>query len=133
LLEKHFRMTDDINSKRISKFLSYVLRHKPDAIGLQLDEHGWASVDTLIEGCRKSGLPLTSELLQYIVTTNSKKRFSFNDSFDKIRANQGHSVKVDLAYTAIQPPDVLYHGTSVVFVDSISVTGLHKRNDIMFT
>jgi len=120
-----------INEKentRISKFLSYVLRHKPEEIGLTLDENGWADVNSLIDQANKAGIPLTFEILEHIVDTNSKRRFSFNDKQDKIRANQGHSIEIDLALKPTEPPGILYHGTAEKFVASILITGLLKQD-----
>ncbi|ANH83700.1 RNA 2'-phosphotransferase [Niabella ginsenosidivorans] len=112
----------------ISKFLSLVLRHKPETIDIQLDENGWADIDTLIERSNNYGVAFNKEMLQYIVATNSKKRFAFNDTIDKIRASQGHSVNVELGYASQKPPEILYHGTSERSVPSILNSGLEKRN-----
>ena len=115
---------------RMSKFISLVLRHKPEIIGIQLDENGWVDVTELIEksNTNATGIHLDFETLKHIVDTNSKKRFAFNDTFDKIRANQGHSVTIELGYSAQVPPSILYHGTSVKSLDSILQNGLEKRN-----
>jgi putative RNA 2'-phosphotransferase len=112
----------------ISKFLSLVLRHKPDTIGITLDESGWADVNELIEKTNKYGLLLTEEILMHVVATNAKKRFAFNESLTKIRASQGHSVAVDLGYQPQQPPSILYHGTSEDAVAAILQSGLEKRS-----
>ena len=120
-----------INKKQlthISKFLSLVLRHKPDTIGIQLDENGWAVIDELLEKANNYGIKFDREILNYIVETNSKKRFAFNDTLDKIRASQGHSVDIELGYINQKPPKILYHGTSEKSVQSILNTGLDKRN-----
>jgi len=111
--------------KAKSKRLSYILRHRPDSVGLQLDHQGWASVEELLE-CLKGRL--TREELEEIVRTNNKQRFAFNEDCSKIRANQGHSIKVDLAYEPQVPPDVLYHGTVNKAASSIKATGLKKMN-----
>lgn len=119
-----------INEKeitRLSKFLSLVLRHKPETIGITLDENGWTEVSILIEKINASGTVLTLPILKHVVDTNSKKRFTLNETSDKIRASQGHSVEVDLGYTSQQPPAVLYHGTTVKFVDVILMEGLQKQ------
>ena len=108
-----------------SKFLSYVLRHKPDTIGLELDAEGWADVEELIE---KAGLPLTRALLEEIVATSDKKRFALSGDGRLIRANQGHSLKVDLGLPASKPPQRLYHGTATRFLDSITQQGLISGN-----
>jgi len=112
---------------RTSRKISLVLRHKPEAIGISLDENGWAGVDELLRLMTKSGTPLTRPELETIVAENNKKRFRFNDDGTKIRANQGHSLKVDLQMKAVQPPTVLYHGTATTAVASILKTGLEKR------
>lgn len=112
---------------KISKFLSLVLRHQPETIGLALDENGWAEVTLLIEKCNQKGVALNRELLEHIVATNTKKRFSFNEQKDQIRANQGHSIEVDLALSPQVPPDVLFHGTTERFVSSIKEQGLIKQ------
>lgn len=110
-----------------SKFLSLVLRHKPQVIGLDLDSNGWANVDDLIRKASQAKHTLSLELLQFVVQINDKKRFSFNDDGTQIRANQGHSVDVDLGLTAIDPPPILFHGTAERFISSILATGLQKR------
>ena len=113
---------------QISKFLSLVLRHKPETIGIQLDQNGWADVDKLLEKSNSYGVRIDRETLNHIVATNSKKRFAFNESFDKIRASQGHSVDIELGYISQKPPEILYHGTGESSVQSILETGLAKRN-----
>jgi putative RNA 2'-phosphotransferase len=110
--------------KKTSKFLSLVLRHQPELIGLTLDEQGWADVAELIRLANCKNPPLTRELLQEIVATNDKQRFAFSPDGKQIRANQGHSVTVDLALTPLTPPPVLYHGTATRFVPSIQQQGL---------
>ncbi|QNF32161.1 RNA 2'-phosphotransferase [Adhaeribacter swui] len=113
---------------RISKFLSLVLRHRPEKIGISLDENGWTDVTTLIQQVNKNGVPLSREVLKLVVETNSKKRFAFNADKTKIRASQGHSVNVNLDYTPQTPPAILYHGTSERHLKSILATGLQKQN-----
>lgn len=120
--------TSNINLIKISKFLSFVLRHKPEAIGLTLDRQGWAEVDLLINLARQQGTNLDRTLLEQVVATNNKKRFSFNADRSKIRANQGHSVTVDLDLAPQQPPEYLFHGTATRFIESISRQGLLKQN-----
>lgn len=112
----------------ISKFLSLVLRHQPETIGIQLDPNGWVKVDELIRKSNTYGIKFDREILNYIVETNPKKRFAFNTALDKIRASQGHSVEIELGYTNQQPPVILYHGTGEQSVPSILKTGLEKRN-----
>lgn len=114
--------------KRISKYLSLVLRHKPEIIGLNLDENGWADLEELQEKCAKQNQNFTREELDEIVDTNDKKRFIFNEDKTKIRANQGHSINIDLALKPQLPPEFLYHGTAQANVDSILENGIEKRN-----
>lgn len=121
-------MISEKENKRISKFLSFVLRHHPELIGIELDENGWTEVSSLIEKSRQTEPKLDLEMLKYIVDSNAKKRFSFNESLNKIRANQGHSVKIDLGYTPQEPPEILYHGTGGKFVDLIRNSGLEKQS-----
>ena len=116
------------NEINISKFLSLVLRHQPETIGIQLDNNGWTDVNELIEKANNYGIKFDRETLNHIVATNSKKRFAFNDTLDKIRASQGHSVEIELGYTNQKPPEILFHGTAEKFVQSILDTGLEKRN-----
>ncbi len=120
-----------INEKRItsiSKFLSLVLRHQPEIIDIQLDQNGWTRIDELLEKTNNYGIQVDRETLNYIVTTNSKKRFAFDDTLEKIRASQGHSVEVELGYTNQKPPEILFHGTCEKSVQSILRTGLEKRS-----
>ena len=112
----------------ISKFLSLVLRHQPETIGIQLDQGGWTDIAELIKKANNYGIKFDREILNHIVATNSKKRFAFNDTLDKIRASQGHSVEIELGYTNQKPPEILFHGTGEKFVQSILDTGLEKRN-----
>ena len=114
--------------KHISKFLSLILRHNPEKIGLQLDENGWAEVAELLRKSNRYQPTLTLETLQEVVATNDKKRFAFNEDQTKIRANQGHSIKVDLEYVAKQPPEFLYHGTVSKCMGAIREKGLLKMN-----
>jgi putative RNA 2'-phosphotransferase len=107
-----------------SKLLSYVLRHRPDSIGLALDIHGWAVVDDLLAHLGASGHALDRALLERVVAGNDKQRFAFSADRTRIRASQGHSVAVDLALVPAAPPDLLYHGTASRFLKSILATGL---------
>ena len=111
---------------RISKFLSYVLRHHPGSIGIELDSGGWADVSELLRGARRNGLAITADELRRVVRDNDKQRFSFSEDGVRIRASQGHSVGVDLGYEQVVPPDVLYHGTAQRRVDSICREGLSR-------
>ena len=116
------------NTVKISKFLSLVLRHKPQTIGLQLDKQGWADTQELIDKCNEFGKKIDRKTLIHVVETNNKKRFSFNEDGSRIRASQGHSIKIDLGYTPLQPPTVLYHGTATRFLSSIWEKGLIKKD-----
>jgi len=127
-ISKYTTMINEKENTKISKFLSLVLRHKPETIQINLDENGWTSVDELIENAHKFGYHFDREILKFIVETNAKKRFAFNDNFDKIRANQGHSVEVELGYSPQIPPVILYHGTSEKSVALILQTGLEKQS-----
>ncbi|MBY0550100.1 MAG: RNA 2'-phosphotransferase [Candidatus Obscuribacterales bacterium] len=113
--------------ERISKFLSLVLRHKPEQIGIVLDESGWVDVDTLVAACGKHKFQISVEELEHVVRTSEKKRFAFSQDKKKIRANQGHSVDVELGYQPVEPPEILYHGTAVKSLESIRATGLERR------
>jgi putative RNA 2'-phosphotransferase len=115
-----------MNPIRVSKFLSLVLRHEPAKAGLALDSAGWVDVDAVLRGCASAGVPLTRAELETIVAESDKQRFAFNDDRTRIRANQGHSVEVELAYAPMPPPDVLYHGTADRFLGSIQAQGLVK-------
>jgi putative RNA 2'-phosphotransferase len=115
-------------TKDTSKFLSLVLRHAPEKIQLQLDENGWANVNELISQCNKFHKKLNLELLHYVVETNDKKRFAFNEDKTLIRASQGHSISVDLNIEAVLPPDFLYHGTVDKFLEAIKKEGLQKMS-----
>ena len=114
--------------KFISKFLSYVLRHKPEEINLELDNFGWADVKLLLAKAEKKGKSFTLKELEYVVANKAKLRFAFNEDKSKIRANQGHSIQVDLALQPVIPPNLLYHGTVARFLDSIKQNGLQKMN-----
>lgn len=112
---------------RTSRYISLILRHKPETIGITLDEHGWADVDELIAGVSRTR-PLTMELLEEIVRTDEKQRYSFNGDKTLIRANQGHSIPVDVELPRLEPPAVLYHGTGQKYVPSIDRQGLLPKS-----
>ena len=112
------------SEERLSVFLSLVLRHQPEAAGITLDEHGWADVEALIQGISGTGRPMDMELLEDIVRTDAKGRYSFNEDRTLIRANQGHSIPVDVELTETAPPQVLYHGTASRFEQAILEQGL---------
>ena len=115
------------NITKTSKFLSLILRHKPETIGLTLDESGWASIDHIINLSQKKTQEINLALIRQVVATNDKQRFAISDDGLFIRANQGHSLSIDLKLEAIEPPDILFHGTATRFIDSISEKGLIKR------
>lgn len=109
----------------ISKFLSYVLRHKPDSIGLTLDSEGWANIDELILCAAKDSVKLDEELIKAVVDTSDKKRFALSETGMHIRAVQGHSFSlIDINYEDKIPPEILYHGTATRFLDAIREQGL---------
>ena len=114
--------------KTISKFLSLILRHRPEEIGLTLDAQGWANVDELLRLSNQRGTALTRKLLIEVVETNDKQRFAFNGDRSYIRANQGHSISVDLALAPQTPPNILFHGTATRFLASIRTKGLVPGN-----
>lgn len=120
-------MSNENHNVTISKFLSLVLRHKPEIIGIDIDENGWTEVSQLIEKSKKHGVDIDFEILSVVVATSDKKRFAFDETQNKIRANQRHSLKICLGYSPKQPPEILYHGTGVKFVSSILSTGLKKQ------
>lgn len=111
-----------------SKFLSLVLRHRPEEIGLQLDANGWASTTDLIERLNEHGFSCDFDSLKSIVDNNNKQRYAFTADFQKIRANQGHSLEIDLKLPVKTPPEVLYHGTAIQHIASIENLGLVKGN-----
>lgn len=111
---------------RASKFLSLVLRHEPEVVGVTLGEGGWVGVEELLAGCATAGRAMTRDELDHVVSTNAKRRFEFSEDGLRIRASQGHSVEVDLQYKAQVPPEVLYHGTATRFLESIRAEGLRK-------
>ena len=110
---------------KISKYFSYLLRHKPEEIGLRLDDQGWALVDELIE--KTNDFELSKELIDVVVETNDKQRFELSVDKLKIKANQGHSINIDLDLKPITPPQFLLHGTAERFLDSIKKDGLQKQ------
>ncbi len=112
--------------KHISKFLSLVLRHKPEEIEVAMDAQGWVNVDELIGKCNQSNNKLDFEMLEEVVVTSDKQRFAFNDDYTKIRANQGHTVNVDLQFEPTEPIEFLYHGTAEKFINEIKSNGLQK-------
>ena len=109
---------------RISKFLSLILRHQPEKIGLTLDRNGWADIEELLVAANNTGMQLNRELLIRAVRENDKRRFAINEDETKIRASQGHSIVVDLELSPSKPPKLLYHGTVIRFIESIKQGGL---------
>jgi putative RNA 2'-phosphotransferase len=110
----------------LSKFLSLVLRHRPDSIGIQFDQQGWVAIDSLLTQAQSHGKPLTRAVLDEIVATNAKQRFAISDDGLRIRASQGHSVDVDLGYAPATPPEILFHGTTADRLASIQSQGLSR-------
>ncbi len=117
---------------RISKFLSLVLRHQPEKIGLKLDDEGWVLVSELLPAMEAHGVQVSLQELHEVVRKNDKRRFSFSDDGTLIRASQGHSIQVKLGYEPTTPPAILYHGTAERFLSSIRQQGLikGKRHDV---
>lgn len=116
------------NDVKLGRFISLILRHKPETINLKLDKNGWADTKELIEKISKSGREIDFKTLERIVNENNKKRYSFNDDKTKIRAVQGHSIKVDLELKEVVPPAILYHGTAFKNLESIKKQGIKKMN-----
>lgn len=110
-----------------SRYLSLILRHKPEVIGITLDPHGWAKVSEVIEGINRTQF-LDMEMLEEIVRTDNKQRYSFNEDKTLIRANQGHSVQVDVEFEKKAPPKVLWHGTGEKYRESIDKSGLIPKS-----
>ena len=111
---------------KISKFLSLILRHQPEVVGLKLEENGWIEVNKLIKACEENGRKFSFGDLKEIVETNDKKRFAFNENETKIRANQGHSLEVEIEFEKRIPPEILYHGTAEKNLGVIFAEGLKK-------
>lgn len=111
---------------QLSKFLSYVLRHRPEAIGLRLGDGGWVAVEALLAAAARHGTAMTFDRLAEVVATNDKRRYAFNEDRTMIRAVQGHSVEIDLGYAAVSPPAILFHGTVERFVAAILREGIRR-------
>lgn len=116
-----------MNLTKTSKYISLILRHKPETIGITLDKHGWANVKDLIKGVNKTH-KLDMATLEEIVATDDKQRYSFNEDKTMIRANQGHSIDVDVELEEAEPPEYLWHGTGTKYVASIRKTGLVPKS-----
>ena len=117
-----------MNKTSLSKYIALILRHKPEAVGITLDENGWASVSELLSGINASGKEIDMQTLEEIVAEDEKQRYSFNADKTKIRANQGHSVNVDVELKKAEPPEILFHGTGEKFVSSIKSEGLKPKS-----
>lgn len=117
-----------MNLTKVSKYLSLILRHKPEEIGISLDKNGWAKVNKLIKGMREKYPDFNIDILEEIVKTDEKQRYSFNEDHTFIRANQGHSISVDVELEEVEPPDILYHGTGMKYYGSIMKDGLIPKS-----
>jgi putative RNA 2'-phosphotransferase len=128
-------MLNKMEEENISKFMSFVLRHKPTEIGIVLDQNGWILVEELILKANLSGKSpfiFSREILEYIVLNNKKQRFALSEDKTLIRANQGHTILVDLDLPFIEPPEFLYHGTAIQNIKKIMLEGLKsmQRHDV---
>ncbi len=121
-------MEQSSSDVKLGRFLSLVLRHNPSAAGITLDEHGWADVEKLLVGVNRTGRKIDMSTLERIVRENNKQRYSFNENHTKIRANQGHSVQVDVELREVEPPRYLYHGTASRFLPAIQAEGIRKMS-----
>src|SRR4051794_9311973 len=117
---------DDRRRVKVSKYLSKHLRHEPDRLGLTLAPSGWVPIDDLLAACARHHFPVSRSELDEIVATSDKQRFAIDDTGTRIRANQGHSVEVDLQLEPVEPPATLYHGTADRNLDAIRRSGLLK-------
>ena len=117
-----------MNIEKLSKFISLILRHKPEEIGITIDDFGWAKVEDLINGINKSGRNINMCILEEIVRTDNKQRYSFNEDKTKIRANQGHSIPVNLELNELEPPKTLYHGTATKSIEGIKSQGIKSMS-----
>lgn len=129
LLDMSYRKENDMSRslEKLSKYISLILRHKPEVIGISLDEYGWANVKELIEGVSKDN-DFNMYMLEEIVKTDNKQRYSFNEDKTLIRANQGHSIPVDVELEEKIPPDILWHGTGEKYASSINKEGLISKS-----
>jgi putative RNA 2'-phosphotransferase len=119
---------DERDKTRLSKFLSFILRHDPGSAGIELDAAGWVAVDELVTKCCEHGKALTKELLFDIVATSPKQRFAISEDGLRVRASQGHSIDVELGYEPKEPPELLYHGTVSSSLPSIRSDGLKRMS-----
>lgn len=113
---------------KLSRFVSLILRHKPETIGLTLDNQGYVSIDELLQGINNSGRTINRFILNEIVSSDNKNRYSFNENNTMIRANQGHSIPVNLNLQELTPPEILYHGTVKKYYKSIIENGLIPKD-----
>lgn len=125
---EELNMKYENKDEELGKFISLILRHNPKTINITLDEHGWANVDDLITGINRTGKHIDYNSLERIVNENNKQRYSFSNDKTKIRANQGHSIKVDIELEEKISPQYLYHGTAIRFIDSIMDIGIQKQS-----
>ena len=116
------------SDESLGRFLSLVLRHQPQAAYITLDRHGWADIEKLLAGCVRAGKSMDRETLERIVRENSKQRYSLSPDGKKIRANQGHSIPVELELREAEPPSRLYHGTATRFLESIRREGITRQS-----
>ena len=128
VLQNYYWEVIMMNLTSYGKFISLILRHKPETICITLDEHGWADVNELIAGIQKIHPEFSIDMLEEIVASNNKQRYSFNDDHTLIRANQGHSIAVDVELKESPPPAILYHGTGEKYVTSILKSGLISKS-----
>ena len=118
---------DDDRLVKVSRYLSKHLRHRPERLGLDLEAGGWVSIERLLEACNRQGMRLSRAELDEVVRRNDKQRYSIDATGTRIRANQGHSIDVDLQLEPAVPPAVLFHGTGAASVPSILRDGLDRR------
>ena len=124
-----FYVMDEKAAKSLSKFMSYVLRHHPDLIGVSYDRQGWVNIEEMIsKAASAADRHFTKEEMDFVVANNSKKRFEYSTDGLSIRASQGHSIDVDLGYEPAEPPSVLYHGTVAAVLEAINEQGLLKMD-----
>ena len=115
-----------MNDKRLSKFLSLILRHRPEKLGITLDKEGWANTQEIIDKMKQRGMPISLARIREVVQNNDKQRFKLGENDTKIRANQGHSVNINLAIEPTLPPKKLFHGTATKNLESILAQGIKK-------
>jgi len=113
---------------KISKFLSLILRHKPESIGVSMSPHGWVNINELIQAAEKHRIYLNKKIIDQVIKENEKQRFTYSTDGESIRANQGHSINIELELKPSKPPKILYHGTASRFMENIRKKGLLKMN-----